>query len=83
MYRYAVTNGQGLGKRVRQNRQEGTISESYHEVGSGTQVRSTHHEATGIRWELVHRIRKEIAAGTYATPEKLELAMERLLAAID
>jgi hypothetical protein len=32
-----------------------------------------------IRWELVQRIRKEIAAGTYETPEKLEKAMERLL----
>ena len=32
-----------------------------------------------IRWELVQRIRKELAAGTYETPEKLEKAMERLL----
>src|ERR1700680_1960353 len=32
-----------------------------------------------IRWELVHRIRQEIAAGTYETPEKLEKALERLL----
>ncbi len=32
-----------------------------------------------IRWELVQRIKKEIAAGTYETPEKLEKALERLL----
>jgi hypothetical protein len=32
-----------------------------------------------IRWELVQRIRKEIAAGTYETPEKLEKALERML----
>jgi hypothetical protein len=32
-----------------------------------------------IRWELVQRIRNEIAAGTYETPEKLEKAVERLL----
>ena len=34
---------------------------------------------TRIRWELVQRIRKEIAAGTYDTPEKLEKALERML----
>ncbi len=32
-----------------------------------------------IRWELVQRIRSEIAAGTYETPEKLEKAVERML----
>ncbi len=32
-----------------------------------------------IRWELVARVRREIAAGTYATPEKLQIAMERML----
>ncbi len=32
-----------------------------------------------IRVELVERVRREIAAGTYDTPEKFELALERLL----
>ena len=32
-----------------------------------------------IRRELVERIRREIAEGTYDTPEKWELALERLL----
>ena len=32
-----------------------------------------------IRLELVERVRREIAAGTYETTEKLELALERLL----
>jgi anti-sigma28 factor (negative regulator of flagellin synthesis) len=32
-----------------------------------------------IRWELVERIRREIADGTYDTPEKLEQALRRLL----
>jgi hypothetical protein len=32
-----------------------------------------------IRWELVDRIRREIAAGTYETPDKLETALENLL----
>ena len=32
-----------------------------------------------IRYELVERIRQEIAAGTYETPEKLDRALECLL----
>lgn len=32
-----------------------------------------------IREELVARIRREIAAGTYETIEKLEIAFERML----
>jgi hypothetical protein len=32
-----------------------------------------------IRTELVERVRREIAAGTYDTPEKWELALDRLL----
>jgi hypothetical protein len=34
---------------------------------------------TDIRWDLVQRIRREIAEGTYETPEKLEKALTRLL----
>ena len=32
-----------------------------------------------IRTELVERVRREIAAGTYDTPEKWAIALERLL----
>lgn len=32
-----------------------------------------------IRFELVARVRREIAAGTYDTPEKMEIALARLL----
>jgi hypothetical protein len=31
-----------------------------------------------IRHDLVARVRQQIAAGTYDTPEKMELALERL-----
>jgi hypothetical protein len=34
---------------------------------------------TPIRTELVQRIRREIQAGTYDTPEKLEAALDRML----
>ena len=36
-----------------------------------------------IRMDLVARVRKEIAAGTYDTPEKWEAALERLLDRIE
>ena len=36
----------------------------------------------GIRQELVARVRAEIAAGTYETPEKLAIAVDRLAVAI-
>lgn len=32
-----------------------------------------------VRWELVKQIRREIAAGRYETPEKLDCALDRLL----
>jgi len=32
-----------------------------------------------VRWDLVERIRQEIADGTYETPEKWETALDRLL----
>jgi hypothetical protein len=36
-------------------------------------------EDAAIRIDLVQRIRREIAAGTYETPEKWEAALDRLL----
>ena len=32
-----------------------------------------------IRWELVHRVRREIADGIYETPEKWDVALDRLM----
>ncbi|CAN5203787.1 hypothetical protein BH11PLA2_BH11PLA2_18840 [soil metagenome] len=37
----------------------------------------------GIRWGLVNRIKAEIAAGTYDTPDKLALAEAKILAQWD
>jgi negative regulator of flagellin synthesis FlgM len=36
-------------------------------------------ETSAIRHDEVNRIRAEIAAGTYETPAKLDLALERML----
>ena len=32
-----------------------------------------------IRWDLVHRVRREIADGIYETPEKWDVALDRLM----
>jgi hypothetical protein len=32
-----------------------------------------------VRWELVERVREEIAEGIYDSPDKWELALDRLL----
>jgi len=36
-----------------------------------------------VRLELVARVRQEIRAGTYDTPEKLEAALDRMAFCID
>ena len=36
-------------------------------------------DITGIRHDLVNRVRQEIHAGTYDTPAKLEAALERMI----
>lgn len=36
-------------------------------------------KVNGIRTDLVNRVRAEIAAGTYETPEKMEIALEKML----
>jgi len=57
-------SGEGTGTKVRNKR-------------SRKQKKAPHDE--GIRKALVERVRGEIAAGTYDTPEKWEAALERLL----
>ena len=34
----------------------------------------------GVRMDLVRRIRREIASGTYETPERIEATVDRLVA---
>ena len=36
-------------------------------------------DTSGIRQDVVNRIRSEIAAGTYETPAKLDVALDRLI----
>ena len=40
-------------------------------------------ESAPIRQHLVNRVRQEIAAGTYDTPEKFEKALDKMLGELD
>jgi len=35
-------------------------------------------ESTRVRFDLVNRVKAEIAAGTYDTPDKMDIALERM-----
>ncbi|MDR0608861.1 MAG: flagellar biosynthesis anti-sigma factor FlgM [Planctomycetaceae bacterium] len=35
--------------------------------------------SSGIRYDLVNRIKAEIAAGTYDTPDKMDIAVDRMI----
>ncbi|MFP4354695.1 MAG: hypothetical protein ACLFUJ_06180 [Phycisphaerae bacterium] len=41
------------------------------------------HSADEIRWDLVARIRAEIATGTFETPERINATVEALLDELD
>jgi anti-sigma28 factor (negative regulator of flagellin synthesis) len=43
-----------------------------------SEVTTTNTDTTKIRFDLVNRIKAEIAAGTYDTPEKMDIAIERM-----
>jgi negative regulator of flagellin synthesis FlgM len=49
------------------------------EISPAAQAAANAAEVGGIRQDLVNTIRSQIAAGTYDTPDKMNLAMERLL----
>lgn len=42
-------------------------------------LRSEEFSVSGVRFELVNRIKSEIAAGTYDTSDKMDIAFERML----
>ena len=78
MYRYVSTGVNGLALCSRAGGQEGSAEDTRRQdrrLGCLLEPKS----GTGLRLDLIARVREEIAAGTYDTPEKFEVAMERLL----
>ena len=59
---------------------DGSYSARSREAIGGTDVADPN---GGIRVELVARVRREIANGTYDTPERLEAALDGLIARLD
>jgi hypothetical protein len=51
----------------------------YEEATMNCPDEELHRRERPIRWELVDRVRREIADGTYETPEKWDLALDRLM----
>jgi anti-sigma28 factor (negative regulator of flagellin synthesis) len=40
---------------------------------------NTESSTAGVRFDLVNRIKSEIAAGTYETPDKIDIAVDRMI----
>ena len=49
------------------------------EISSAAKLAAKIQEIPDVRTELVERVRNEIAAGTYETPEGLEVAVDKLM----
>lgn len=49
------------------------------EISTVTRLSARIAEIPEVRTELVERVKAEIAAGTYETPEKLDIAVTRLM----
>jgi len=49
------------------------------EISTAAALAAKVHEIPDVRADLVARVKQEIKAGTYETPEKIEAAVERLL----
>jgi len=62
---------------VRQTPLKDTVSFSA-EALRLSDIAQTNAGSTKMRFDLVNRIKSEIAAGTYDTPEKMDIAMERM-----
>jgi hypothetical protein len=60
---------------------ESNFGVSTAEVSSSDRV--TIGEVQGVRMDLVNRIKAQIAAGTYETPEKLQIALDRMIGRVE
>jgi negative regulator of flagellin synthesis FlgM len=49
------------------------------DISPAAEAASKAGEAGGVRQDLVNLIRGQIASGTYDTPEKMDIALERML----
>jgi anti-sigma28 factor (negative regulator of flagellin synthesis) len=57
----------------------GPVSKTRRSWNNGADKPRPPRDESTIRAELVERVRREIAEGTYDTPEKMAIALDRLL----
>jgi hypothetical protein len=76
MYRHGATSLTGP---VSSARVWWTVPTESYEAAENRTMAPLPSAAEEIRHDLVARVRREIAAGTYETPDKLEAALARLL----
>jgi anti-sigma28 factor (negative regulator of flagellin synthesis) len=77
---HRTSGGQGV-ESVRQTPVKDIVSFS-EEALRLSDVAQTNAGSTKIRFDLVNRIKAEIAAGTYDTPEKMDIAIDRMASRI-
>lgn len=76
MYRYASTCQKDPVSRSHSRGRDRLSQEAIRKDSNERRGRLTTED--GIRHDLVARVKREIAAGTYDTPEKLAIALERM-----
>ncbi|MDR1485184.1 MAG: flagellar biosynthesis anti-sigma factor FlgM [Planctomycetaceae bacterium] len=62
--------------KVNQYRDEITFTGAAVEINNKQKTESS---TSGVRFDLVNRIKSEIAAGTYETPDKMDIAVDRMI----
>jgi hypothetical protein len=82
MYRHASTCLKGPVSRSRPWWQDGP-GEDAEGACRGAVGKTSDGSAGAVRQELIDRVRREISAGTYDTPEKWQAALDRLVKRIE
>jgi anti-sigma28 factor (negative regulator of flagellin synthesis) len=62
--------------KVNQYRDEIKFTGEAIELSNKTKAESS---TAGVRFDLVNRVKSEIAAGTYDTPDKMDIAIDRMV----
>lgn len=72
-------SAQVSGKKEVQARQDVVDVSTTRNTAQANDVTFSGMKVNGIRMDLVNRVRAEIAVGTYDTPEKMEIALQKML----
>ncbi|MDR0392477.1 MAG: flagellar biosynthesis anti-sigma factor FlgM [Planctomycetaceae bacterium] len=62
--------------KINQYRDEINFTGAAIEISNKPQTESS---TAGVRFDLVNRVKSEIAAGTYDTPDKMDIAVDRMI----